>query len=68
MAAATTASEYPHLTYQQVAERLSISETSLFRLIRRGAGPPSYKIGGRRLWRESDVLHWLETECRQARR
>lgn len=62
----TTHSEYPSLSYRQVAKRLAISETSLFRLLQKGKGPPSYKIGGSRRWKESDVLDWLESECRQA--
>ena len=59
-------SEYPSLTSAQVSERLRISEATLFRLLARGGAPPSYRIGKRRLWRERDVLDWLESECRQA--
>jgi prophage regulatory protein len=58
---------YPSLTVAQVAERLGISEATLFRMLSRGERPPSYRIGGRRrYWRESDVLNWLETRCREA--
>jgi prophage regulatory protein len=58
---------YPSLTVAQVAERLGISEATLFRMLSRGEAPPSYRIGGRRrYWRESDVLDWLETRCREA--
>jgi prophage regulatory protein len=65
--AAPPPAAYPSLTVAQVAERLGISEATLFRMLSRGEGPPSYRIGGRRrYWRESDVLDWLETRCREA--
>lgn len=56
---------YPSLTDPQVAERLRISLATLYRLRARGEGPPSYRVGKRRLSRESDVLDWLENECRE---
>jgi excisionase family DNA binding protein len=57
--------EYPNLLAREVASRCGISETTLWRLMKAGDGPVSYKIGKHRLWRESDVLDWLERECRQ---
>jgi excisionase family DNA binding protein len=64
-AAAAPPATYPSLTVAQVAKRLGISEATLFRMISRGDAPPSYRIGSRRrYWRESDVLAWLETRCR----
>lgn len=57
--------EYPSLSIEQVSDRLGVSEATLYRLLRRGHAPPSYRIGKRRLWRESDVLEWLETRCRE---
>jgi excisionase family DNA binding protein len=65
-AAAPPPAAYPSLTVAQVARRLGISEATLFRMLSRGDAPPSYRIGGRRYWRESDVLAWLETRCREA--
>lgn len=59
-------SDWPSLTYPQVADLLHISEATLHRLRQRGEAPPSYRIGGRRLFRESDLLAWLETDCRRA--
>ena len=56
--------DFPSLTTPQVAQRLSVSEATIFRMLRSRTGPPSYKIGKRRLFRESDVLVWLESECR----
>lgn len=65
--AAPLPAAYPSLTVAQVAERLGISEATLFRMLSRGDAPPSYRIGGRRrYWREQDVLAWLETKCREA--
>lgn len=64
--ATTSAYEYPHLTTSQAAETLGISEAGLFRLMRTGRAPASYKVGSRRLWREADLISWLEDECRDA--
>ncbi|HSL83154.1 MAG TPA: helix-turn-helix domain-containing protein [Thermoanaerobaculia bacterium] len=58
--------EYPSLTHAQVAERLGISDATLFRLMRAGRAPASYRVGARRLWRERDLIAWLESECRDA--
>lgn len=61
-------SEYPSLKAPQVAGRLGISEATLYRYMGKGIAPPSYQLGGPggpRLWRESDVLEWLEKRCRQ---
>ena len=56
---------YPSLDIVQLADRLGISTKTVHRMIARGEAPPSYRIGRkRRVWRESDVLEWLETECR----
>jgi predicted DNA-binding transcriptional regulator AlpA len=58
---------YPSLKAPQVADRLGISEATLYRYMRKGIAPPSYQLGGPggpRLWRESDVLEWLEKRCR----
>lgn len=59
---------YPSLTTPQVAERLGVSEATIYRMLERGTAPPSYRIGKRRLWRECDVIDWLETVCREDRR
>jgi predicted DNA-binding transcriptional regulator AlpA len=59
--------DYPSLRRSQLAKRLGVSEATTFRLDKRGLGPPSYKVGKTRLWRESDLIAWLESECRQDR-
>lgn len=61
---APTDTAYPSLNIEQVAGRLGVSTTTIFRMLARGEAPPSYKVGKRRLWRQSDVLAWLET-CRE---
>lgn len=58
--------EYPSLTIRQVADRLGVHEGTLYRMLRNGTAPASYKIGKRRLFKEQDVLDWLEAECREA--
>ncbi len=56
--------QYPCLAVGQVAERLGVSEATLYRTIARGDAPRSYRIGKkRRVWRETDVLEWLEAKC-----
>jgi predicted DNA-binding transcriptional regulator AlpA len=65
-ASTTTTYERPHFTTRQSAEFLGISEAGLYRLMRTGQAPASYKVGSRRLWRECDLIEWLETECRDA--
>ena len=59
--------DFPNLRAPQVAERLDISEATLYRLLQRAEAPPSYKVGRSRLWRECDVVAWLEAECREPR-
>ena len=34
----------------------------------RGTGPRSFKIGGRRFWRPSDVEKWLDEQYRESGR
>lgn len=62
---AETLHEFPSLTREQLAERLGVSEGTIFRWLKDGKAPPHYRVGSRRLWREQDVLEWLERECRE---
>ena len=62
---AQTDTPYPSLNIEQVADRLGVSSATIFRMLARGEAPPSYRIGRRRLWREADVLDWIENECRE---
>ncbi len=46
----------------EVAERLSISQRTLWRLIKHGRFPPPIRYGRRLVrWRRSDLNAWLET-------
>ena len=54
--------EYPGLRFAQVAKLLHCSEATLFRMLAKGDVPPSYKIGKRRRWKESDVIAWVEDQ------
>lgn len=50
----------------EVAEMLGTSENTLNHWIATGYAPPSAKIGRRRVWREADVLDWLEARFANA--
>ena len=60
-----TASDFIWLTTPEVARLLGVSEATIFRMLQRAEAPPSYRIGRRRLWRECDLLDWLESACRE---
>lgn len=49
------------MTLPEVAEMLRKSEAQLRWMIHTGAAPDSAKIGGRRMFRESDVLAWIDS-------
>ncbi|WP_349828102.1 helix-turn-helix transcriptional regulator [Brevibacterium litoralis] len=46
----------------EVAEMIRRSEASLRYMIHTGNAPRSAKIGGRVMFRESDVLAWIEEQ------
>ena len=48
------------MTTEQVAVRLHISPAAVRQRAKRGTGPPSVKVGRRRLYRRTDVAEWLE--------
>lgn len=47
------------LTLPEVAEMLRKSEAQLRWMIHKGSAPPSALIGGRRMFRESQVIDWI---------
>lgn len=49
------------LTLSETAERLRKSEAQLRWMIHSGTAPRSAKIGGRRMFRESDVEAFIES-------
>jgi DNA-binding transcriptional MerR regulator len=55
----------PLLTMDEVAERLR-SPISTLRFWRHsGTGPASFKVGRRVVYREADVLAWLDEQMRR---
>ncbi|GAP53825.1 hypothetical protein AHiyo6_03900 [Arthrobacter sp. Hiyo6] len=50
------------LTLHEVAEILRKSDTQLRWMIHTDTAPPSAKIGGRRMFREFEVIEWLDAQ------
>lgn len=55
------------LTVTETADMLRKSEAQMRWLIHTGNAPRSAKIGGRRMFRESDVLAWIDAAFEVAR-
>jgi prophage regulatory protein len=57
------------LTARDITRHYTLSRSTLWRYTRSGDFPHPVRIGLRRIaWRESDVLHWLETRVQRGRR
>ncbi|PPG61628.1 AlpA family transcriptional regulator [Rathayibacter sp. AY1C5] len=56
----------PLLTLPETAERLRKSEAQLRWMVHRGTAPKSALIGGRRMWRASDVASFIEAAFAEA--
>ncbi|MFJ4026393.1 MULTISPECIES: helix-turn-helix transcriptional regulator [unclassified Paenarthrobacter] len=54
------------LTLGEAAERLRKSEAQLRWMIHQGTAPKSAKIGGRRVFRESDVSDYIDAAFENA--
>ena len=50
------------LYIEEVAEMLRKSPASIRYMIHAGDAPPSAKLGGRRMFRESDVNAWINDQ------
>ncbi|TQE99694.1 MAG: helix-turn-helix domain-containing protein [Spiribacter salinus] len=50
------------LTKQEAAKYLRTSVSAFDRMIKRGEGPPSVKIGKRHLFRRSSIDGWLDDQ------
>jgi predicted DNA-binding transcriptional regulator AlpA len=46
----------------RVAEKIGLSEPTVWRMERAGALPPAIKIGGRTLWRLDLIEDWIEEQ------
>lgn len=53
------------LTLQETAERLRKSDAQLRWMIHNGTAPKSAKIGGRRMFRESDIADYINQAFEQ---
>ena len=42
---------------------LGCSRSRIFEMIASGLLPESFKLGGARKWRKSDILRWIELSC-----
>lgn len=54
------------LHVDEVAELLRRSPSAVRFLIHKGTAPPSALIGGRRMFRESQVLAWIDEQFAKA--
>ena len=55
------------LTVPEVADMLRKTEAQLRWMLHIGTAPKSAKIGGRRMFRESDVLAWIDAAFEDAK-
>lgn len=53
------------LNKDEICERLGCSQRTLARHVVNDVGPPSFRVGGKRYWRERDYLTWLDKSARQ---
>ena len=55
------------LTIEQLADLIHASRSSIYNMRYRGEGPPSYRLGGRVLFKRGDVLAWVEEHLESVR-
>jgi excisionase family DNA binding protein len=55
------------LNVKQLAQILSLSGRSIYRLVDAGKLPQPLHIGGAVRWRRSDIEQWLEQGCKPVR-
>lgn len=51
---------------EEVATLLRRSPAAVRYMVHANVGPPSAKIAGRRMWRESEVLAWIDKQFADA--
>lgn len=56
------------LTVKDVAALTHIGVSTLHTWRHRGVGPPSFKLVGRVVYRESELLAWITDQAEQTRR
>jgi prophage regulatory protein len=51
------------ISFATIRDLVGLSRSTIWRLVRVGAFPPSIQISpGRRAWREADVRRWIESK------
>lgn len=55
----------PLMTVEQAAEYVALKPKTLRNMLSAGRGPRSYKIGGRRRFRQSDLDAWINRQADQ---
>ena len=62
-----TTSNIDRILYaEEVAEIQRRTPSALRYMVHAGTAPPSAKIGGRRVWKESQVLAWIDAKFEEA--
>lgn len=51
------------LTVREVAQRLGVSQRSVWKLLACGRIPHAIRLGGSRRWRESDIAAFIRAGC-----
>lgn len=51
------------LTASEAAARLRISKRSWWRLVSAGKAPEPLRLGGSVLWREAELVAWVQAGC-----
>lgn len=51
------------LTVRQVAQRLGVSQRSVWKMLASGRIPQAARLGRSRRWRESDIATFIRTGC-----
>jgi excisionase family DNA binding protein len=59
----TSGGSLPELvSYQKVLKWLGVSKATFSRWVREGKAPPRFKLGGHVLFREDQLLAWLDAQ------
>jgi excisionase family DNA binding protein len=51
------------LTASDLAEMLSVTKRSIYRWTGDGTIPKPVKVGGKKIWRSSDIDQWVQWDC-----
>lgn len=48
------------VSIDQAGQMLNLPRRTMYALMHRGSLPPSYKVGGRRVFRRADLIKWID--------